>query len=352
MTHVRLTVLVLIPLLAFAGCDRQESKSVPVPATPPGPPGRPKKRQTLADARRGFQTTLLRHERGDGPPPEPPADLFRLVRYESPAGQLAAYVSTPPADGKRHPAIVWKFGGFSNGIGETAWEPAPPDNDQSAAAFREAGIVTMYPSVRGGNDNPGYREGFFGEVDDLLAAADYLARQDSVDPARIYLGGHSTGGTLALLASAASADRFRAVFAFGPAADVAGYGADVLPFPANDPQELALRSPARWVNAINSPTFVFEGTRAPSNVAALNELAAESRNPAVHLFPVRGASHFSILGPVTRLVAGKIVRDDGGAVAIDFTTAELEAAVKPPGGPPTRRPATRPAARQTRGDGG
>ena len=32
----------------------------------------------------------------------------------------------------------------------------------------------MFPSLRGGNNNPGSKEGFFGEVDDVLAAADLL----------------------------------------------------------------------------------------------------------------------------------------------------------------------------------
>src|SRR4051812_25114308 len=78
-------LIVLLPLLAFAGCDKQGSTSVPVPATPPGPPGKPKKPRTLADARRGFQTKLTRQERDGEPAPEPPADLFQLVRYDSPA---------------------------------------------------------------------------------------------------------------------------------------------------------------------------------------------------------------------------------------------------------------------------
>ena len=144
----------------------------------------------------------MKQEPGNEPVPVPPARLFRLVHYASPIGNLAAYVSQPPASGTKHPAMIWIFGGFGNGIGETAWEAASPANDQSARAFREAGIVTMYPSLRGGNNNPGYPEGFYGEVDDVLAAADYLARQPFVDPRRLYLGGHSTGGTLALLVAA------------------------------------------------------------------------------------------------------------------------------------------------------
>ena len=52
---------------------------------------------------------------------------------------------------------------------------------------------------------------------------------DYVDPDQIYLGGHSTGGTLALLV-AESTDRFRAIFSFGPVANMRNYGTDILFF--------------------------------------------------------------------------------------------------------------------------
>lgn len=310
----------LIVFGLLAGCGRQET---PPPGRPTGPGvvPTPGQKASLTEARRGFQTKLVRQTTGTEPPPKPPADLFRLVRYESPAGKLAAYLSKAPADGKKHPAILWLFGGFSNGIGATAWARAPAANDQSARAFREAGIVMMYPSLRGGNDNPGFREGFFGEVDDVLAAADYLAKQDFVDPKRIYLGGHSTGGTLALLV-AASTDRFRGVFSFGPADDVAGYGEKVLPFDTRDPKELELRAPGRWLHAIGCPTYVFEGTD-QGNMESLEAIREASRNPRVKTYPVKGANHFSLLAPVTKLVAGKILRDEGPTTNLTFTEAEL-----------------------------
>ena len=62
-----------------------------------------------------------------------------------------------------------------------------------------------------------------------MAAADYLVRDSSVDPKRFYLGGHSTGGTLALLVAECT-DRFRGVFSFGPVSDVSGYDPQYLPF--------------------------------------------------------------------------------------------------------------------------
>src|SRR5262249_25453497 len=146
---------------------------------------------SLADARRGFVTQLTRKHAINEPVPTPPQGVFKQVNYESPIGPMAAYLSPDPGDGKKHPAIIWIVGGFANSIGETAWKAAAEKNDQSARAFREAGIITMFPSLRGGNQNPGHLETFFGEVNDVIAAADFLSKQDYVDPSRIYLGGHS-----------------------------------------------------------------------------------------------------------------------------------------------------------------
>jgi len=116
----------------------------------------------------------------------------------------------------------------------------------------------MYPSLRGGNDNPGFKESFLGEVDDVLAAADFLASQPGIDPNRIYLGGHSTGGTLALL-TAESTNKFRAVFSLGPVDDIRGYGTEFIFFDHRNSAELEPRSPANWLYSIQNPTFVIEG---------------------------------------------------------------------------------------------
>jgi hypothetical protein len=80
------------------------------------------------------------------------------------------------------------------------------------------------------------------------------------------------------------------------------------------------------VDELKSPTFVFEGTERPGNFKALEELKRSSRgSPVVKFYPVKGANHFSILAPVTGLVAQKILRDEGAATNISFTEQELNA---------------------------
>ena len=306
----------LLALLALVGCNRPDGK--PPQGAPNKNPG--SESMSLTDARKGFQTKIVPGKSDREPIPNPPPKVFRTVRYDAPAGKLAAYLTPDPKDGKKHPAIIWITGGDCNSIGDV-WSPAKLNNDQTAAAYRKAGIVMMFPSLRGGNDNPGVKEGFLGEVDDVLAAADFLAKQDYVDPARIYLGGHSTGGTLVLLVAECS-DRFRAVFSFGPADDVRGYPPEFIPFDTTNPREVQLRSPGRWLASIKSPTFVFEGTD-QGNLDSLQAMARSSTNPKAHFFAVRGASHFSILAPTNRLIADKVLHNDGPTCNLAFTEEEL-----------------------------
>jgi acetyl esterase/lipase len=164
-------------------------------------------------------------------------------------------------------------------------------------------------------------------VDDVLAAADFLAKQEGVDSSRIYLGGHSTGGTLALLVAAAAPQRFRAVFSFGPVADVAGYGPDELTFDANNQKERELRAPMLWLDPVKSPTFVFEGGRR-GNADSVREIQQATNNPAVQSFIITRGDHFSILAPVTRVIASKITKDTGSTPNLRFTQAELDGVVR------------------------
>ncbi len=267
--------------------------------------------ESLPEARKDFKTHLLREQSVGEPAESPPAAILRLVHYSAPLGQNAAYLGVDPRDGKKHPAIIWLVGGFSNSIGDVAWTPGPVTNDQSASGFRDQGIIMMYPSLRGGNDNPGHIETFFGEVDDVLAAAKFLAGCDYVDSTRIYLGGHSTGGTLALLvAAAAESGRFRAIFALGPVEDVTGYGADVLPFDLSDPRESRLRMPLRFINSIRCPTFIIEGSKAPSNLMSLKALARGSNNALLHFRAIPGGTHFSIIHSQVEEIGATITADD------------------------------------------
>jgi dienelactone hydrolase len=275
----------------------------------------------LQAARAGFKTSLTRAESSHMAVDHPPSRIFGLVTYDGPAGSLPAYVTPRPKSAGRKPAIIWITGGDCNSIGDV-WSPAPRSNDQSARAFRESGMVMMFPSLRGGNMDKGPREGFFGELDDIVAAAKYLAALDYVDPSRIYLGGHSTGGTMALLA-AEYCNLFRATFSFGPVDLVSRYGAPYSPpIDLNDSKEVGLRSPILWLSSVSKPVFIFEGDH-NSNAVCVLAMRAKNANPLVKTYIVPGATHFSVLAPVTELIAKKIGADTGGETNLAFTDDEL-----------------------------
>jgi dipeptidyl aminopeptidase/acylaminoacyl peptidase len=276
--------------------------------------------KTLVEARQGFQSKLVDRGFPRDPVAEPPAIVFRKVSYPAAVGGLAAYLSPDPRDGQKHPAIIWITGGDCNSIDEV-WQQAPRDNDQTASPYRDAGIVMMFPSLRGGNTNPGQREGYLGEVDDVIAAADYLSKQPYVDPDRIYLGGHSTGGTLVLL-TAECTDRFRAVFCFGPVDTPDRYPDEYVPFQRKGPREMEVRSPGEWMHCVKTPTFVIEGEK-QGNAECLRLMARNTSNPELHFLTVRGATHFSVLQPVNRLLAQKVMEDAGPSCQITVTAAEL-----------------------------
>ena len=112
--------------------------------------GAARKGQSFAQAHDAFKTTLVREENDDYEIPAPPEGLFDLVSYPSKVGDLAAYVSSDPQDGQKHPMIIWVVGGWGNGIDDFPWCYPEWDNDQTGSAFWQNGILTMYPSFRGG----------------------------------------------------------------------------------------------------------------------------------------------------------------------------------------------------------
>ena len=274
----------------------------------------------LTEARRDFQTELIETRRVDRPLDPPPPDIFSLVEYQSPVGPMQAYLSvhTDIEPEERRPAIIWLTGGFpaargGNGI----WTMTAVENDQSASAYRNEGVVMLVPTVRGTADNPGKQEAFFGEVDDVLAAAEYLRSLPIVDPDRIILGGHSTGGTLALLV-AESTDLFCAVVSFGPVARVTDYGGLTWPFDPTDTKEVKLRSPLYFLDAISTPTLVVEGER--GNIEDLVLLEETTDNPNIHFALLKDEDHFTPLAPVNRWLARKGMHSKDEEIHFDTDT--------------------------------
>ncbi|HUQ10002.1 MAG TPA: prolyl oligopeptidase family serine peptidase [Steroidobacteraceae bacterium] len=263
--------------------------------------------RSLAAEREGFATEVSL-PRTSLDLPAPPAALFRRYEYDAQRG-LVAFVTPDPGDGEKHPAILWITGGDCNSL-DDFWQEGSPDNEQSASAWRKAGVITMFATLRGGNASRAHREAFFGEVDDVRAAGAFLAKLPYVDADRVYLGGHSTGGTLVLLVaeSLGTHPGFAGVFAFGAVRSPAVYPPDLMgvDFAALPDRELRLRSPQYWLEAIRAPTYLIEGADQPGNSQELDELCALTRNPAVHCVSVPGKNHFSVLHAVNQVLAARV----------------------------------------------
>lgn len=177
--------------------------------------------ETLEEAHKNFKTKIVNGQKTefvpDGKPGIPPKNSkFSLVNYPSKLGEMPMYKN----NGKKYPAIIYLNGGFG-GIGDSKFdwdEESPKNNYQGADAFKRDDFVLAIPSARGENANSGKYEMFYGEIEDLEEARKYVASLPYVDSSRIYLVGHSTDGTKALLLSEYSKG-FRAVFAIGALPD-------------------------------------------------------------------------------------------------------------------------------------
>ncbi|WFU09828.1 alpha/beta fold hydrolase [Rhizobium sp. CB3090] len=209
-----------------------------------------------AKERHKFRTDLL----NKGPAPdkyEPlvaPSDADQIF-YRSGLGgelELVAWVSRYERTPKPKPAVLFLHGG--NAIGQGHWLLVKP--------YVEAGYVVMIPSMRGENGQKGNFSGFYDEVSDVLAASDRLRHLPGVDPHRLFLAGHSIGGTLAMLA-AMSAKRFRAAAPMSGNPDAFAffhrYPEDVR-FNTKNPREFQMRSPICYAHSFKCPLKVMHAS--------------------------------------------------------------------------------------------
>jgi len=222
--------------------------------------------------RNRYGTKLTRHVPSPQEMPAfPPSEGAQEVLYASENLKLRAWISKDPGDGRRHPAIVYLHGNYC----------FVPGNWDGIKAYRDAGYVTMTPMVRGENGNPGDFEFFFGEVDDVIAAGRYLAKQPFVDPSRVYVAGHSCGGTLTMLASMLP-NPFAAAAAISGSPEqsmVVSQWPDPTPpiFDTADPQEYRLRSAAKYPASIRCPLYLFAGDQEQWTIGMSRQLAKDAK---------------------------------------------------------------------------
>ncbi len=282
---------------------------------------------TLMQARQDFKTLPMRSTYRPSLDPPERVPGASLIEYASGNLNLVAYLSKERKSATKRPAVVWAHGGFG-GIGKESWENAKP--------FHDAGFVLMVPSFRGENQNLGRFEMFYGEVDDLLAAVEHLAKNPSVDPERIYVVGHSSGGTLTLLAATTGTTKVRAFFSIAGMPDTEdflratrglGYQEASPPFEPFRTNEGVLRSASPFVTAIRQPTFYFG---APTDErylyqAQLMQRVALNAGIPFKTLLCKGRDHFNIITPVVELIAAKIAADVNPNLKMDISAADFHA---------------------------
>jgi dipeptidyl aminopeptidase/acylaminoacyl peptidase len=211
--------------------------------------------EDYAQARSQFRTKLLHQGRAPQgwQPVKAPAGV-QEVEYPSGKLKLKAWINSPQGAGKR-PAVLFLHGGWA--FGDDDWDMAQP--------FRDAGYVVMTPILRGENGQPGSFTMFYDEVDDVLAAAQYLAKRPYVDEKHIYLAGHSAGGTLTLLAAMAS-PRFKAAASFSGSPNQKSFAREYardVPFNQSDMREFEMRSPIAYATSFKCPVRLYYGSDEP-----------------------------------------------------------------------------------------
>lgn len=226
--------------------------------------------------------------------PEP-----RLITFPTTGGDVAHAVYYPPTsagfrgpEGERPPLLVHIHGG------PTA-KAAVAFNPQTVF-WTSRGFAVVDVNYRGstgfGREYRRKLEGEWGvvDVDDAIAAAQYLASTGEVDGERLAISGGSAGGYTTLAALA-----FRDVFAAGASyygiADIEMLMSDAHKFESRyeirllggDPAVWRDRSPIHSVDQIDIPVALFQGLDdkvVPPNQAAVIADALESRGiPHVHV---------------------------------------------------------------------
>lgn len=245
----------IIPAFLALAITSHAAAGQGAPEDPRVPPEVAIQTEDYARARHDFTTTLVKR----GPSPQKPPALEAsasadTVSFRSGSLTLQAWISRPATEAKR-PAVLFLHGGFQ--FGPEDWEMTWP--------YRAAGFIVMVPMLRGENHQAGDFTMFYDEVDDVLAAAAFLSQQPGVDPSRIFLAGHSVGGTMALLA-AMTTDRFRAVASFSGSPDQViycrlGVPPAIIPFDTTSAREFVMRSPLAYATSLKSPARLYYGTR-------------------------------------------------------------------------------------------
>jgi dipeptidyl aminopeptidase/acylaminoacyl peptidase len=221
------------------------------------------------------------------------------VYYESSGGLTVSGLLFRPAEGSGPwPTIIVNHAGFGTA----------GDFSDVALGIRDRGYLVFNPDFRGSGMSQGSHEGAKGEVDDVIAAINYLESQDLIADGRIGIYGQSHGAAVTVLAAERD-PRIKAVVAeagFYDAVDLYNKAkassdptaqtllAEFLPMvggtPEQVPQEYAVRSALNYTDTMQAATLIIHGEKdplCPVDQARLlyDALSADGKTVEIKIYP-------------------------------------------------------------------
>ena len=203
------------------------------------------------------------------------ADMEKVaerVYYASSGGLTVSGLLFRPSEGSGPwPTIIVNHAGFGTA----------GDFTDVALGIRDRGYLVFNPDYRGSGMSEGSHEGAKGEVDDVIAAIDYLEDQNLIADGRIGMYGQSHGAAISVLAAERD-PRIKAVVAEAGFYDAVGLYENAvassdpsvktimdefLPMvggtPEQVPQEYEVRSALNYVDSMQAATLLIHGELDP-----------------------------------------------------------------------------------------
>lgn len=246
--------------------------------------------KTFEETRKDFETNLTRRVEAPQEFDNTAPDQVKVVEYESGDKKLMAWLVLPDRE-PPYPAVIFAHDGFA--LSRADYTNAVP--------FVSHGFAVLIPSWRGENSNPGDFEMCYGEVDDLVAAIDYMASRKKIDKGSIFAAGQGVGATTVMLAAELS-PHLRKAAACGGRPDMfeAGEAYEHAPFDQRNAEERLMRSPQQFVDDLKCPMLLLYGDKDPSHKffkEQAEKMSKDSKKFPILVEDITGATHQTALAP-------------------------------------------------------
>jgi dienelactone hydrolase len=246
--------------------------------------------KTFEETRKDFETNLTRRAEAPQEFDNTAPDQVKVVYYESGNKKLMAWLVLPDRE-PPFPAVIFAHDGFA--LSRADYTNAVP--------FVSHGFAVLIPSWRAENGNPGDFEMCYGEVDDLVAAIDYMATRKKVDKGSIFAAGYGVGATNVMLAAELSPHLRKAAGCGGrPDMFEAGEAYEHAPFDQRNAEERMMRSPQPFIDDLKCPLLLLYGEKDAGHKFFLeqaNKMSKESKKFPVLVEELPKVNHQTALAP-------------------------------------------------------